>query len=54
MLFVFDIFPKLYTFVPFGSIKSTTKAAFDLLTTSFKINCLTLGGICSKDVTKDD
>ena len=42
MLFAFDIFPKLYTFVPFGSIKPTTIAAFDLLTISFKINSLTL------------
>jgi hypothetical protein len=36
MLFSLEIFPKLYTFVPFGSIKPTTRAAFDLLTTLLK------------------
>jgi hypothetical protein len=49
ILLAFEIFPKLYTFVPFGSIKPTTIAAFDLLTISFKINSLTLSGICLKD-----
>jgi len=48
ILFSFDIFPKLYTFVPFGSIKPTTKAALDLLITLFKIKFVTLGGICLK------
>jgi hypothetical protein len=32
ILFAFDMFPKLNTFVPFGSTNPTTRAAFDLLT----------------------
>jgi hypothetical protein len=43
ILLAFEIFPKLYIFVPFGSIKPTTKAAFDLLTILLKTNSLTLG-----------